>query len=91
MEFAFIVTKLVTGQELALASAADSMLSKLDKQATKEGDCQTFPRQSRPVLQNSSFTESLTDILGLQAKDRCPNAAEESWVTVQAANCLYNF
>ncbi|KAL6082355.1 hypothetical protein STEG23_021510, partial [Scotinomys teguina] len=35
MEFALIVAKLATGPETALASTADSMLSKLDKQDTK--------------------------------------------------------
>ncbi|KAL6067534.1 hypothetical protein STEG23_026319 [Scotinomys teguina] len=44
--FAFILTKLATGQETALPLAADSMLSQLSKQDTEESDCQTLPRQA---------------------------------------------
>ena len=53
MEFALNVTKLATGQETAFALAADNMLSKLNKQDTKESRCQTWPRQDGQVLQNS--------------------------------------
>ena len=38
MEFAFLCTKLATGQETALALTVDSMVFKLDKQDI-EGDC----------------------------------------------------
>ena len=51
MEFAFTVAVPATGQETALVSAAESMLCKLDKEDTKEGNCQTLPRQGRTVLQ----------------------------------------
>lgn len=51
MEFAFIVAKLVTGQETVLTSTADSTLFKLAKQDTK-GNCQTLPSQGKTVLQN---------------------------------------
>lgn len=53
MDFALNVTKLATGQETAVASAADNMLSKLDMQDTKESGCQTLSRQGEQVLQNS--------------------------------------
>ena len=36
---------------------ADSMLSKLDKRNTKEGDCQSLPRQGMTILQTSCFTK----------------------------------
>ena len=49
--------KLATGQETALASTADSMLTKLDRQDTKEDDFWTLPRQGMTVLQNSCSTE----------------------------------
>ena len=57
MDFGFIVAKSATGKDTALAATADSVLSKLDKQGTKESDCQTLPRQGRIVLQNSCFTK----------------------------------
>ena len=37
MESAFISARLATGQEIVLASTADSMLFQLDEQDTKEG------------------------------------------------------
>ncbi|KAM7320216.1 hypothetical protein ACRRTK_020659 [Alexandromys fortis] len=40
----------------ALASTADNMLSKLDKQDTKEGNCQTLPRQA--FSKENSFAET---------------------------------
>ena len=57
MEFAFIVEKLSTWKETVPASTADSMLSKLDKQDTKESNCQTLKKQGCIVLQNFCFTE----------------------------------
>ena len=39
----------------------------------------------------SCFMEMSLDIMGLKAKDGCPNDTEELWVTVQAARCLCHF
>ncbi|KAL6041570.1 hypothetical protein STEG23_030245 [Scotinomys teguina] len=51
MEFDFIFDKTKhLGKETPLALTADSMLSKLNKQDTKEGNCQTVPRQGRLFL-----------------------------------------
>ena len=65
MEFAIIVAKLITRQETALALTADSVLSKLDNQDTKESDAWTLPRQDRIVFKILALQKSLSDILGL--------------------------
>ena len=55
--------KLATGQETAIDSTADSMLTKLDKQDTKN-ECQTLPRQDRKSLKIPAPQKSLSDMLG---------------------------
>ena len=65
----------------APALAADGMLSKLDKQDTKENDYQTLPRQSMKVLQKSCFTEK--SVKYSRSVGRFPNIAKEPWMTVQ--------
>ena len=57
MEFAFLCTKLATGQETALALTVDRMLFKSDKRTQKRVTVQTWPRQGSRVLQNSCFIE----------------------------------
>ena len=66
MEFAIIMAKLVTGQEIVLALTVGSMLSKLDKGVTKKGNWQTLPRQGKTVLQKFTASQKcLSDILTL--------------------------
>lgn len=79
------------GKVTALVLTADCMLFKMDKQDTKEGDCQTFTRQGGRILQNSWFTKCMSHILGLLAKDGCPNIREKPCLTAQTARCLCHF
>ena len=64
------------------------MLSKLDKQDTKEGNCWILPRQ---VLQTSWSQSSLSNTLVPQAEERCPSVREEPGVTVRTGRCLCYF
>ena len=64
---------------------ADSILSKLDKQDTKENDCWILPGQDNHLEYPASKKE-LSDILGLQAKDEYTNVTEEPGMTVQVAS-----
>ena len=57
MEYTFFEAKDSTGQETALSLTADTMLSKLDKQDTKESNCWTLPRQGMIILQKFCFTD----------------------------------
>ena len=49
------------------------------------------PDKVGQFFKNPVSQKSLSDILGLQAEDGCPNIAEELWVTVQAASCFCHF
>ena len=76
MEFASNVAS-CTGQEPALASTADNMLSEIWTSRTHRS--WTMPVQGREVLHNSCFTEKSVSYSGPAGwRDVCSNAAEES-------------
>ena len=58
MEFVFFMVKaIVWGKGTALALISESM-----NQQDKKGDCQTYPRQARTILQNSLFLKNVGQI-----------------------------
>ncbi|ERE66211.1 hypothetical protein H671_8g19591 [Cricetulus griseus] len=71
-------TKEATGQENALDTTADNMLSKFGELDTKEVDFQTLPRQDGPVLQNSRFTEKSVSAV---------SQTEKSFFQVKSLKC----
>ena len=56
----------------AIVSFADSMLSTLDKQDTKEGNCQNLPIQDGWSYKLPVSQKSLSDILNLPSEDDAP-------------------
>ena len=89
IEFAFYCGKVSLW---ALVATADihcpNWTSKAPKKMTTEF-CQDRVGQS---FKSFLFhKKSLPDVLDPQVEDECPNVAEETWVTVQAASCFCHF
>ena len=81
------MTKLTTGKKLPLPpllTVGDSNWMSRTEKKTIDKLCHGKVGQSFKILASQ---KSLSDIVGLQTRDRCPNVAEETWVTVQAARC----
>jgi hypothetical protein len=82
--------KLATGQETALASTADNMLSKMDKQDTGKLTAELCQDKVGSPSQFLLYIKSLSSILGQKAEDDAPRT-EEPWATAgsqQPLSCL---
>lgn len=85
------VVKLATGQETTLVSTADNMLSKLDRQDTKEDNCQTLPRQGRTVLQNSCSTEKSVRYSRPVGQRCMPQCCRRTWSDCPGSRICLHF
>lgn len=73
-------------KETALASVADSILSKLD-QEEKKATAKLWKDKVGQSFKIPASQKSLSYILGLQAENGCPIVTEEPRVTTHTARC----
>lgn len=67
------------------------MLNKMDKQGTKDGDCQTLPRQCRRVLHKSWFIEKPIEYSRCLGRRRMPQHCRRTMVCLQGNQLLLPF